>query len=146
MSDKRTPSCNPFIVSSPLWSRAPSRDENGRPFIDFMMIIPGLKTANDAVVESHLQKIRNSLQGFENTVAYVDLNIKLNLLWVSARQVPGISKLIMQAIQRELPQAKIVAVDFNPETFADRPRKGWLVLLGQKVKKRLLLLTTGSAN
>lgn len=144
MDDKRAPSCTPYIVASPLWSRAPSRDENGTPYIDFMMIIPGLKNADEATIESCMVKVRNSLCEFENVVAYVDLNIKLNLLWISTRPVPGISKLIMQAIQHEIPEAKIVAGDFNPESFSDGKEAGWLVLLGRRVKNRLLLITSGS--
>lgn len=144
MSDKRVPSCTPYIVASPLWSRAPARDEKGTPYIDFMMIIPGLKGADEASIESCLVKIRNGLADFENVVAYVDLNIKLNLLWISARPVPGISKLIMQAILRELPHAKIVAGDFNPESFAEKSSR--LVLLGRRLKQRLLMLAPSSTD
>lgn len=146
MDSKRAPSCTPFIVASPLWSRAPSRDENGAPYIDFMMLIPGLKNADTVTIESYMVKIRNSLGDFEHVVAYVDLNIRLNILWISSRAVPGISRLIMQAIQREIPEAKIVAGDFNPESFSGRKSSGWLVMLGRRVKKRLLLLTPGSTD
>lgn len=146
MSEKRAPSCTPYIVSSPLWSRAPARDEYGKPYIDFMMIIPGLKNADEATIQSCMVKIRNSLCDFENVVAYVDLNIKLNLLWISTRPVPGISKLIMQAILREIPQAKIVAGDFNPESFLERKKAGWLVMLGRRVKNRLRLIASTSTD
>lgn len=144
MSDKRVPGCTPYIVTSPLWSRAPARDEKGSPFIDFMMIIPGLKGADEAIVQNCLVKISKSLADFENVVAYVDLNIKLNLLWISAKPVPGISKLIMQAILRELPHAKIVAGDFNAESFTEKTN--WLTLLGRRLKQRLLLFAPGSAD
>jgi hypothetical protein len=144
MSAKRVPSCTPYIVASPLWSRAPARDEKGTPYIDFMMIIPGLKGADEAVIESCLVKIRKGLADFENTVTYVDLNIKLNLLWISARPVPGISRLMMQAILREIPHAKIVAGDFNPETFSSKRSR--LVSLARRAKQRLGLFAPGSAD
>ena len=115
MSKSQSPSRRAFIESSPLWSRAPSRDENGKPFIDFMMIIPGLKSAEAVVIEGHMLKLRDCLARFEHNVAYVDLNVKLNLLWVSARPVPGLTRLLVEAIQDVIPQARVVTADFNPE-------------------------------
>ena len=109
MSDRRAPSCIPYVVASPLWTRAPARDANGSPYIDFMMIIPGLKNSDAMAIESCLVKLRNSLGQFENVVAYVDLNVKLNLLWISAKPVPGITRHIVQAIQQNIPGAKVVA-------------------------------------
>lgn len=133
------PGCTPYIVASPLWSRAPSRDENGKPYIDFMMLIPGLKKETEVGIESCLLKIRNSLSNFEHVVVYVDLNIKLNLLWVSVKPVPGISKLIIQAIQREIPHARVVASDFNPQNNTSRKNSNWFFLIARRVKRSLLL-------
>lgn len=135
------PSCTPYIEASPLWSRAPARDENGDPYIDFMMLIPGLKKQNEAGIESCLVKIRDSLSDFEEVVVYVDLNIKLNLLWVSAKPVPGISKHIVLAIQREIPHAKVVASDFNPPDEVNNQQFNWLLSMGRKVRNTLGLST-----
>lgn len=136
MNRRRAPSCTPWLVSSPLWSRAPSRDENGAPYIDFMMIIPGLKQGGDVAVEGCLQRLRASLDPFGQAVAYVDLNVKLNLLWISARPAPGILRQIARSIRQEIPEARIVAGDFNPESFAER-KQPWLVRLGRRISIRL---------
>ena len=141
MSDARTPSCTPYLVSSPLWSRAPLRDELGQAYSDFMLLIPGLKQQNEAGVEGCLYSIRQSLIGFEDVVVYVDLNIKLSLLWISVRPAPGISSRIAQAVQREIPHAKVVAGDFNPEEKSDKPLSGnGLSLFVRRVKRRLKLI------
>ena len=141
MDKSRTPRCTPFIVASPLWSRAPAHDEDGKPYSDFMMLIPGLKDQSEAGIESCLVKIRNSLLPFENTVVYVDLNIKLSLLWVSHKPIPGITTPLVHAIQREIPQAKVIAGDFNPDAKTDnQPPRNWLSSVIYKLKGSLKLL------
>jgi len=140
MDKSRAPSCTPYVVASPLWSRAPARDEDGKPYSDFMMLIPGLKQQNEAGVEACLVKVRDSLQAFEDVVVYVDLNIKLSLLWVSHKPVAGITKPLVLAIMRELPQAKLVTADFNADLTDDNELPGsWLSSLRHRVKKRLKL-------
>jgi len=140
MDKSRAPSCTPYVVASPLWSRAPARDEDGKPYSDFMMLIPGLKQQNEAGVEACLVKVRDSLQAFEDVVVYVDLNIKLSLLWVSHKPVAGITKPLVLAIMRELPQAKLVTADFNADLTDDNELPGSrLSSLGHRVKKRLKL-------
>ena len=145
MAEHRAPSCTPYVVASPLWTRAPSRDENGAPFIDFMMIIPGLKNGDGVYRENCLLRLRDSLRQFENSVAYVDVNYRLNLLWVSVRPVPGITRLIVQAIQLQIPEAKVVAGDFNPPP-AKPTNRGWLMTLGRRVSERLRLTRAQSVN
>jgi len=143
MNKSRAPSCTPYIVASPLWSRAPARDEDGRPYSDFMMLIPGLKKQNEAGIESCLVKIRNCLLPFENNVVYVDLNIKLSLLWISHKPIPGITTPMVHAIQREIPQAKVIAGDFNPDVKTDnQPHRNWLSSAAHKLKSGLKLLNT----
>jgi len=134
--------CTPFVESSPLWSRVPARDEDGKPYSDFMMLIPGLKKESDATVEAYLIKIRESLLSFESVVVYVDLNIRLNLLWISIKPVPGITRHMVDAIQRNIPHARIVAGDFNPEILHDRPLfVGWLSSFRSKLKKNVRLIS-----
>lgn len=145
MPDKKLPRSHSYVAPSPLWSRAPVRDAQGRPYIDFMMLIPGLKSADAALVESYMFRIRHCLEGFGNAVVYLDLNIKLSLLWVSAKPVPGISRLMVQAILREIPHARVVAGDFNPENVIERKAPP-LKRLGRKVIYRLRLLSKSAAD
>ena len=137
MKKSRAPSRRTFQQATPLWTRAPSRDENGKPFIDFMMIIPGLKQADPVVVEGYMVKLRDSLQRFDEQVAYVDLNVRLNLLWVSARPVPGLTCVLVEAIQAVIPEAKVVTADFNPESPRRSRWQAWRLRLGQSIQRRL---------
>lgn len=140
----RAASCTPYVLTSPLWSRAPARDENGKPHSDFMMLIPGLKQQTEAGIESCLLKIRDCLLPFENSVVYVDLNIKLGLLWVSHKAIPGITKPLVLAIQREIPQAKLIMADFGADLTDDsKPASHWLTSLGHSVKQSLKLIRLG---
>ena len=142
MSGKRTSVSTPLVSSSPLWTRAPRRDENGKPYFDFMMLIPGLKQKNQAGIEDTILRIRKSLQSFEEAVVYIDLNTRLNLLWVSLKPIPDISRYMMIAIQQEIPEARVVAGDFNPESLRRKPAAD-LPLLGRirkTIKTRLRLL------
>jgi hypothetical protein len=103
-----------------------------------MMLIPGLKQADAAQVESYMIRIQHCLSEFGSVVMYLDLNVKLSLLWVSARSVPGITRHLVQAILREIPHARVVAGDFNPENFVERkpPR---LIRIGRSVMQTLRL-------
>ena len=139
MKDSGLPRQGGFVNASPLWQRAPARDEQGRACIDFMLLIPGLKKQTDAVIEAHMLKIQDCLKPFDNSVIYVDLNLRLNLLWISARSIPGISKTITEAIQQAIPEARVVAADFNPdEPTQTRPRH-WLFRLAGRIRRSMRL-------
>ena len=120
---------------SPLWSRAPARDPQGKAYVDCLLLIPGLKHQGDAGIEACMVKIRRALSNLEQVVVYVDLNIKLGLLWVSAEPIAGITLDITRAIQREIPAARAIAADFNPEPPPAR-QQGLLARLGQRVRRR----------
>ena len=115
MKKSRLPSCSVISINSPLWQRAPARDEHGTPYIDFMMLIPGLNKECESTLEGYLVKINNCLKSFDQVVVYVDLNIKLNLLWISLKPEQGVSSQIVLSIQAEIPHAKVIATDFNPQ-------------------------------
>lgn len=132
MSSKKPPSATPFVSVSPLWTRAPLRDEQGNSYFDFMMLIPRLKQQNAAGIELTVHKIRTSLARFENQVVYIDLNPRLNLLWISIKPVPELTRLMVNAIREAIPEARVVAGDFNPETARSRQR---LPLLGRVTRK-----------
>ena len=137
----RLPGVTPYVESSPLWTRAPGRDEDGKPYSDFMMLIPGLKQLNEAGIESCLVKIRQSLQPYEDVVVYVDLNIKLSCLWVSHHALPGITQPLVQAIINEIPHAKVVAADFNPdENKQNQPALGWFSSFRYRLKAGIKLI------
>ncbi len=95
--------------AEPLHKRAPSRDEDGKPLSDFMMIIPGLRDRPKHIIDNTIQDVHIVLTHFEHAVVFAEFNLKLNLLWVSIRPIQGIRLEIAKAIQEQVPGAKLVS-------------------------------------
>lgn len=94
--------------AEPLWKRVPTRDQDGRPFSDFMMLIPRLRTRPRAILEATIAEIHAVLEHYRKVVVFADLNLKLNVLWVSVRPVPGICLELPTAIKCRVPEAVLV--------------------------------------
>jgi hypothetical protein len=101
--------CPLLDASQPLRKRAPAVDENGRALSDFMIIIPNLRKRSELRIQQTMQDIHRVLTGFEDTVVFAELNLALNLLWVSIRPVTGISNDITQALRAVIPDARLVS-------------------------------------
>jgi len=104
-----TPNPFGFLIEQnlPLYVRAPARDADGNPFGDFMVLIPGLRDRSasdflDAV--ARLQSVISTSQ----EIVFVDLNVRLNLLWVSVRPQPGVVLRLFGAVRNLIPEAKLV--------------------------------------
>ncbi|HNF90413.1 MAG TPA: hypothetical protein PLL19_13850 [Thiobacillaceae bacterium] len=97
----------------PLWKLAPKRDATGKPYVDFMMLAPGLKKRPGHEIEALTRLIQGILARFEEWVVFADFNIKLNVLWVSLKYRPGIMAEIVAALRAQVPELKLVA--HNPE-------------------------------
>ncbi len=102
-----------WACGEPLWKRAPKRDSEGHPYVDFMMLAPGLKRRPGHEIESLMRIIRSVLQRFENWVVFADFNLKLNVIWVSLKYRPGLMAEIVAALRAQAPILKLVA--HNPE-------------------------------
>lgn len=98
-----------FEPSTPLWQRVPSRDVDGSLLSDFMMLIPNLRRRPLARRQRTIGAIQDVLDGYGRTVVFADLNLRLNLLWVSVRPVPGICLELACAIKLRVPEALLVA-------------------------------------
>lgn len=96
-----------------LWKRVPKHCEDGKPLGDFMMLIPGLNKKTPADIQERLSGISAVLCLFEKIVVFADLNMKLNLLWISHKPVPGSSIDISVAIQEKVPEARLVGIKFD---------------------------------
>ena len=100
----------PFLDSSePLRKRAPAVDENGKPLSDFMVIFPGLRKKPEAIINKTMQDVQLILTRYNHAVVFAEMNIALNLLWVSIRQEAGIRFEIAQALRVRIPDAKLVS-------------------------------------
>jgi len=95
--------------ADPLWKRVPTRDSDGRPLSDFMMIIPKLRYRPPQTIQEVVAKIEKVLEYYERHVVFADLNLNLNVLWVSLRPSPGMCLEVATAINLHVPDAKLVA-------------------------------------
>jgi len=105
------PAPNPFgfLIEhhKPLYARAPARDENGNPFSDFMVLIPGLRDRDHAEFVDAISRLQSVISTSQEVV-FADLNVQLNLLWVSVRPQPGVILRLFGAVRSLIPEAKLV--------------------------------------
>ncbi|AHE96999.1 hypothetical protein [Thioalkalivibrio paradoxus] len=97
-----------FQPVEPLWQRLPRRDANGRRLADFMMLIPGLKRRHEHEIRARLAAIQCVLERYAEVVAFVELNLRINTLWVSVQARPGLCLEIPIAIQAAVPEALLI--------------------------------------
>lgn len=100
--------------AEPLWKRAPARDDAGRPLSDFMMLIPRLSSRSHGEIHSTIAEIDSVLRLYGRFVVFADLNLRLNLLWVSVRPQPGICLELPAAIKHRVPEALLVGQKLTP--------------------------------
>lgn len=99
---------NSLHTVAPLRQRVPVADEQGRGLGDFMMIIPGLRNKPQHLIQRTISEIQLVLTRFNDMVVFVELNLKLNLLWVSHRHRFGIGPEIAGALRERVPEALLV--------------------------------------
>lgn len=97
----------------PLWQIAPTRDSDGRLLTDFMMLIPHLRDKSGVEIERTSDRIHDILARHREVV-FADLNLKLNLLWISLRPRQGAISEISAAIRIWVPEAVLVAHHVDP--------------------------------
>lgn len=96
-------------AAEPLWNHVPTRDNNGQRLSDFMMLIPKLRNKPQAQLQNILEQIQEVLEYYGHAVVFADLNLRINVLWVSVRPVPGICLELPAAIHARVPEARLVA-------------------------------------
>jgi len=94
--------------AEPLWKLAPTRDADGNHLSDFLMIIPRLSKKPEHYIKQTLGELEKALKQFSDTVVFANLDMKLNTLWVSFKNEPGIFMEITAAVKRGVPEAKLV--------------------------------------
>ncbi len=95
--------------NEPLWKRVPSHDEHGKLLSDFMMLIPGLNKFEQTEFLHTINLLNTLFTQYNKYVVFIDLNVKLNLLWVSVKSHPGICLELPAMIKEIIPNAKLVA-------------------------------------
>lgn len=102
-----------FVPAQPLWQRVPTHSEHGEMLSDFMMIIPRLGKQTAAYIQNVIAKLEKVFAAYGDKVVFVDLNLKINVLWVSLKPVPGLSLELATAIHVSVPEARLVAQNFR---------------------------------
>ncbi len=75
-----------------------------------MMLIPGLRDLPGVVFRDRVAGIQAVL-GDHPGVVFADLNVPINVLWVSIRAEIGLISRLAAAIQDRVPEALLVASD-----------------------------------
>jgi len=94
--------------AQPLWKLAPTRDEHGEHLGDFLMIIPRLSKKPERYVKKTLSELEKALKQFSDSVVFANLDMKLNTLWVSFKNEPGLFMEIIAAVKLSVPEALLV--------------------------------------
>ncbi len=97
-----------LVPAEPLWKSVPTRDEDGGPVSDILMIIPKLKNRPEQYIKNTLADIEFSLKQFSNEILFANVDMKLNTLWVSFKAVPGVYTDIISTLKINIPEAVLV--------------------------------------
>lgn len=97
--------------AEPLWKVVPTHDEEGRPLNDFMMLLPGLRERSQAYIEQTFRNIQTVLNQYHEVV-FANMNLQMNVLWISLRNRAGLTLELAGAIKLYVPEA--VLVGHNP--------------------------------
>ena len=95
--------------AEPLWKRVPIRDCAGNPYADFMMLISGLKKISPLKMQEVIHKLESVFNLYKSEIIFVDLNFKINILWVTLQPHIGLSSEIAACIHHAVPQAKLIS-------------------------------------
>lgn len=99
--------------ADPLWKRVPTRGDDGRLLTDFMMVIPGLRLKHRAEIIGIIERLQRVFDCYRHAVVFADLNLRLNVLWVTVRPIPRICLDLACAIHIAVPEARLVAHKYH---------------------------------
>jgi hypothetical protein len=88
----------------------PTRGPDGKPLSDFMMLFPGLRDSAPGFIKDRVAGIQAILNRYPEVV-FADLNIPINVLWVSLSPKIGLIGVIAEEIKQRIPEALLVAPD-----------------------------------
>ena len=91
----------------PLYERVPTRAEDGSPYSDFMVLILGIRDLPETEIADRASGLQAVL-GRYRQVVFADLNIRLNLLWVTLVPERGLIPDLMSALRQKVPEARFV--------------------------------------
>lgn len=89
----------------------PTHDDEGKSLADFMILMPKLNKLSAAQLKPKMASMQAVLVNYREVV-FVDLNMKLNILWVSIKPTMGLIEKITCEIQELIPEAKLISGEF----------------------------------
>ena len=128
--------------AEPLWRLAPTRQADGRPVADFMMLVPGLGQRAPIERDRVSGLIREACSCYGEQVVFADVNYRINVLWVSTVASPGLAGRVAEEIRRRVPEALLVGGQLRPTslpTTAAGPRavfQSWLRGMRRRLDQR----------
>ena len=108
MNDQNIDMFKGVVPGEPLYKIAPTRDENGISFVDFMLVIPKLKKKPQHYIDRTLNDIQMVLSRYSTDVVFANMDLKINCLWVSHKPRPGLCKDLISEIREYVPEAMLV--------------------------------------
>ncbi len=109
----------------PLWRRVPTRGTGGELLNDFMMLIPGIREWPEERRQQALVSLQQVLGEQGGKVVFADLNLKLNLLWISMRPDADGCIGLAAAIKAQLPEAVLIASRAEALAGAANRQRRW---------------------
>jgi hypothetical protein len=94
-------------ASGPLYTHAPTRDEDGAAYSDFMMLIPGLRDLSRTDFGERVAGLQAVLGQYQQVV-FADLNVPLNLLWVTLIPEFGLIATMAEGLRHRIPEARLI--------------------------------------
>ncbi|MEW8496573.1 MAG: hypothetical protein AB2604_22455 [Candidatus Thiodiazotropha taylori] len=132
------PSTSRWQPSAPLWQRAPNKQADGAPLADLMMLIPRLKHYSEVQI-NHLQSmLEEVLIEFGEKIVFTDINLKLNVIWVTVLPEPGLCREVALAIRKRVPEAVMVGNQLKSTTteLQSGGWRNWAMLIKRIVSKQ----------
>ena len=120
--------------SEPLYRRLPKTDAAGRHLGDFMMLLPGLRDLPRARLDQRLASLQ-ALVDTSDEIVFADLNLPLNLLWISVNARSGVITEVSARVRQHFPGALLVG-----HTALERERRPRAHNLGGRLRRALQLI------
>jgi hypothetical protein len=83
---------------------------------DLMMLIPGLKRYSEAQLIRVQILLESVVREFGDKVVFADINLKLNVVWVTVLPEPGLCREVALAIRDRIPEALMVGNQLKSTT------------------------------
>jgi len=98
-----------YFASQPLWQRVPTRTVTGELAFDFMIITRQLNKLLAEEQKTALSAICSVLNSYSKVMLLADLNLNINLLWISHLPRPHLCFEIASKIIEVYPLARLIS-------------------------------------